>query len=88
MPAGRFVNFLYQYIPMFIQNSGTDATNLYVCLYYVVTTVEKYGLVTTMAKKQHRLSDNQITLLEWLESFISNCSKKKRGAKYQKLPTL
>lgn len=73
---------------MFIQNSGTDATNLCVCLYYSVTTVEKYGLAMTMAEKQHRRSDHQITLLQWFVSFISNCSKGgggeggARGAKY------
>lgn len=65
---------------MFIQNSGTDTTNLCLCLYYNVTTVEKYGLVMTMAEELHRLSDNQITLLQWFVSFISNCSK--MGAKY------
>lgn len=78
---------------MFIQNSGTDATNLCVCLYYSVTTVEKYGLAMTMAEKQHRRSDHQITLLQWFVSFISNCSKGGAGrggagSKILELPAL
>lgn len=57
-----------------------------VCLYYDVTMVEKYGLVMTMAEEQHRLWDNQITLLQRFVSFISNCSK--MGGKILELPTL
>lgn len=57
-----------------------------VCLYYNVTTVEKYGLVMTMAEKRQRLSDNHITLPQWFVPFTPNCNK--MGGTILELPTL